>query len=144
RICGSKRLAGPTEPPAGARAVAPTENLPQVVREAPANTTFWLESGTHYLGDAAYDQVRPKSQDSFIGAPGAILDGRNVSLYAFTGHARDVSISHLTIQNFVKPGDNMNEGVVNHDSGQSWKIRYNTIRANAGAGVMLGSGSVLQ
>src|SRR5699024_1860588 len=31
-----------------------------------------------------------------------------------------------------------------HDSGQSWKIRYNTIRANAGAGVMLGSGSVLQ
>jgi hypothetical protein len=38
---------------------------------------------------------------------------------------------------------NIDEGVVNHDAGDGWTIRFNTIRENAGAGVFVGSRNVV-
>ena len=42
-----------------------------------------------------------------------------------------VTIKYLTIRNFVAP---MNEGTVNHDSGENWTMQYNTVSNNGGAG----------
>jgi hypothetical protein len=111
-----------------------------LVRDAPPGTTFWLEPGVHRLGRHRYDQVVPKDRMTFIGAPGAAIDGQDRNQYAFSGDAQDVTVEHLTIQDFVAPH---NEGVVNHDSGDHWLIRRNTIRRNGGAGVFFGDGTVV-
>ena len=64
--------------------------------------------------------------------------------YAFTGQAVNVRIKYLTIQNFGTLGDNNNEGVVNHDGGSGWTIEYNTVQANGGAGIFLGSNNTMR
>ena len=107
--------------------------------ESPPGSVFWLEPGEHRLGRGPFDQVIPDDGDVFVGAPGAVLDGKKISRYAFTGSAVGVTIAHLTIKDFGAPGTNNNEGVVNHDSARGWMIVSNTIRDNAGAGVMIGS-----
>jgi len=118
--------------------VQPTQRLDDVVQSRSGGATYWLAPGVHTLGSGQYDQVSPNTGDTYIGAPGAILDGRHLNLYAFGGNAADVTISNLTIQNFGTAGENSNEGVVNHDSARNWTISRNTIQFNAGAGVMLG------
>lgn len=143
RVCGSSILRGPTRPPPDARVVGTGQRLDVLVDQAPAGTTFWLREGTHHLGGGPYDQVLPKDGMRFVGAPGAVLDGRRTNLYAFGGRATDVVVEHLTIQHFGGRLDNFNEGVVNHDAGDRWVVRRNTIRRNGGAGVFLGDGDVV-
>jgi hypothetical protein len=143
RICGSTDLAGPAEPPAGALRVEPSQQLDSLVEQAPEDATFWLAPGVHQLDPGRYSSVRPKDGQTFIGAPGSILDGQHSNQYAFSGRATGVTVEHLTIQDFGKPGQNNDEGVVNHDAGHDWRVQHNTIRRNAGAGVFLGSGDVV-
>jgi parallel beta helix pectate lyase-like protein len=143
RICGSKGLAGPPSQPEGATRVTPSQRLDQVVGAAPPGTTFWLTSGVHRLDRGRYASVRPKDGQTFVGAPGAVIDGQHANLYAFTGRATGVTIEHLTIQDFGMPGQNNDAGVVNHDAGHDWRVQHNTIRNNAGAGVFLGSGNLV-
>ena len=81
----------------------------------------------------------PGDNSTYIGGPGAILDGQGKNRYAFTQHARNVTIKYLTIRNFVAP---MNEGTVNHDSGENWTMQYNTVINNGGAGIFVGAGNV--
>jgi len=95
----------------------------------------------HTLGTAANGQVIPRDGNSYIGAPGAVLDGQGVNGAAFTQPAVNVTIRYLTIQNFASP---MNAGVVNHDSGTGWTIEFNTVRLNGGAGVFAGSSNVVR
>lgn len=136
KVCDTAGLAGPASPPAGAVTVTPAQNLGDVVDSHGNGTTYWLAPGIYKLGTGVYDQVIPHSGDHFIGAPGAIVDGQRKNNYAFTGTVPNVTIEHLTIQNFTSPGD---EGVVNHDQGRGWTIAETTIQANGGAGVMLGT-----
>ena len=143
RICGSRGLRGPTQRPPGFRAVSPQQRLDILVDEAPRGTRFWLQEGTHLLGGGDYAQVEPKSDMVFTGAPGAVLDGQKENRYAFTGQASNVTIEHLTIQNFGTRLENRDEGVVNHDQGDDWKIRHNTVRWNGGAGVFIGDGNTV-
>jgi hypothetical protein len=143
RICGSAGLRGPEQPPEGARRVTTADHLDRLAANAPPGTTFWLAPGVHRLGTAQYSQVRPRDGQTFIGAPGAVLDGQHRNLYAFTGYADHVRIEHLTIQGFGSPGDNPDQGVVNHDSGHDWVVRDNTIRDNAGAGLFIGTGGTV-
>ena len=144
RVCDDPGLAGPAQAPDGAVTVRPGQYLPELVAAAPAGTTFWLAPGVHRLTDGTFDQIVPRDGDTFVGAPGAVLDGRRVNSYAFGGQARDVVIAHLTIQGFGPVGGNNNEGVVNHDSAPGWTVEASTVQANAGAGVMIGSGTVLR
>ena len=143
RRCGDDALERPAVAPDGAVTVATTDDLTDVVNENAPGTTYWLKPGAHELPDGLYSQVIPQDGDTFVGAPGAILDGRNRNRYAFGGNATDVTVSFLTVQNFGKEADNNNEGVVNHDSAARWTVHANQIQKNAGAGVMLGSGNRL-
>ncbi|MEU4142905.1 right-handed parallel beta-helix repeat-containing protein [Streptomyces parvulus] len=137
RVC-AKPAAGPATAPAGAVTVDPAVagDLAAKTRNSPPNTTFWLRPGTHRLLPDRYAQVVPKQGDRYLGAPGAVLDGRETNQYAFGGTARDVTIRHLTVQGFVAPHD---EGVVNHDSADGWVIEHATIQNNSGAGLMAGA-----
>ena len=130
-------LNGPATAPAGAIAVAAGNN--GSVDLGQAGKTYWFAPGVHTLGTGEYDQIIPSDNSTYIGAPGAILDGQGKNNYAFTQHARNVTIKYLTIKNFVAP---MNEGTVNHDSGENWTMQYNTVTNNGGAGIFVGAGNV--
>jgi nitrous oxidase accessory protein NosD len=136
-VCGHTKP-GPAQPPAGAIQVDPSVDgdLSAKAEENPAGTTFWLAPGTHTLGTGEYSSVTPEDGDTYLGAPGAVLDGKRVNKYAFISHAADVTIRGLTIRGFIPPPD---EGVVNHDSGDGWVIEDNTIEKNEGAALMAGS-----
>lgn len=132
-----------TTAPAGAVTV-PAGNNASVNFSTP-NTTYWFAAGTHTLGSAG--QIDPADGDTYIGAPGAILDGSNSDQYAFVGQYNDlndqnVTIEYLTIQHF-KP--TQGGGAVNGNGNNGWTEKYNTIEANSpGAGMMLGSDNVVE
>lgn len=141
-VCGSAAiLSGPTIQPPGSVRVDPGNDLPGLTRASPVGTTFWLTAGVHTLGTGVYSQIAPADNMTFIGAPGAVLDGQGINAYAFTQKANKVRIAYLTVQNFVAPRD---EGVVNHDYGAGWIIEHNTIQHNGGAGVLLGDDNELR
>ena len=140
KVCDTPQLDGPATRPAGAVAVSTTKNLQLLTNASPPGTTFWLRPGVHVIPGGAYDQVQPKEGDTYVGAPGAVLDGRGVNRYAFSSYATGVTVSYLTIQNFGQGiDDNPGEGVVNHASGDNWYIHHNTVQKNAGAGVFFGN-----
>ena len=141
RICGSSALDGPASPPAGAVRVDPGQNLSELTGARSPGTTFWLAPGVHRLGTGEFDQIIPKDNNVYIGAPGAVLDGQGINRYAFTQTAAGVAIRHLTIRNFVSP---YNEGAVNQSAGDGWVIERNTVTNNRGAGVWLGSGNTVR
>ena len=89
-VCGSSSLNGPTTPPAGAVVVPAGDNSGVDLRKA--NTTYYFETGTHTLGTDQYAQIMPGNGATFIGAPGAILDGKRRNLFAFTQQATGVTI----------------------------------------------------
>jgi hypothetical protein len=143
KTCDTAGMAGPAKAPAGAVVVSPSQHLGDVVEDRGERSTYWLAPGTHAISRGAYDQVIPHAGDTFIGAPGAVLDGKNRARYAFTGSAAGVTVSHLVVQNFGSVGGNNNEGVVNHDSAPDWTVSSSTVQKNAGAGIMVGSGNKL-
>jgi hypothetical protein len=133
---------GPATAPAGSISVPAGNN--GGVNFNQANKTFWFAPGVHTLGTDKFAQIEPGSGSTYIGAPGAILDGQKVNLYAFTQHATNVRVAYLEIRNFGKAGDNNNEAVVNHDAGDNWTMEYLNIHNVAGAGVFLGSNNVVR
>jgi parallel beta-helix repeat protein len=134
-VCGTSALNGPSTAPAGAVTVPSGNNANLDLGRA--STTYWFAPGVHTLGTGEYDQIAPGDNATFIGAPGAVLDGQKLNRYALTGKAVNVTIKYLTVRNFVAPSD---EGVVNHDSGNGWTIQNNLMTLNSGAAMMSGAG----
>lgn len=140
QICSNTTLlSGPSTPPAGAVTVPAGDN--SSFDFGVDNRVYWFAPGVHTLGNSEYGQIIPGDNTTYIGAPGAVLDGRNINRYAFTQHATNVRIAYLEIRNFVAPRD---EGVVNHDQGKGWTIEYNNIHHNKGAGVFAGTNNTLR
>jgi Right handed beta helix region len=142
RICDNRPvLYGPRSAPGGAVRVPAGDNENfNFSRKA----TFWFAAGTHTLGPGEYAQIHPVSGSTYLGAPGAVLDGRHKNHYAFGGSAAHVTIQNLAIEYFgFNSADNQQQGVVNHDSASYWTITRSSIAANAGAGVMMGSHNTL-
>jgi len=140
-ICGnSSVLDGPSSAPAGATTVPAGDNSSFDFSEP--DTTYWFAAGTHTLGTGQFNQIQPGSDSTYIGAPGAIVDGQGDNEYAFTGSATGVTIKYLTIQNFAS---GQNEGAVNGSSAPNWTIEYNTIQDNTpGSGAYLGTNNDLE
>ena len=137
----SSALAGPSSAPAGAVTIPAGNNSGVTFSyELSPSKTYYLASGTHTLGSSQFSQFQPQNGDTFIGAPGAILNGEGINESAFDGTSTGVTIEHLTIENFIAPNGQM---VVNHDGGAGWTIEYNTIANNGGAGVGIGSSDVV-
>lgn len=139
QICGNNAIlgGGPASAPAGAITV-PAGNNGSLDLEQD-NKTYWFAPGVHTLGTGQYAQIAPGTGSTYVGAPGAIIDGQGSNNYAFTQKATGVVIRYLTIRNFTAPRD---EGVVNHDAGVGWTIEYNTITNNKGAALMGGKDNV--
>ncbi len=148
RVCGNNAIlgGGPASSPRGAVVIPAGDDSGTVLAHnwtIRPHTTYWFAPGTHTLGTGQYSQIAAADGDTFIGAPGAVLDGQHVNLYAFTQPVSRVTIRYLTIQNFGAHGNSGGQGVVNHDFGSGWHIDHVTVQDSAGAGVMLGSGNVL-
>ena len=143
RICGNAAIlgAGPTSAPAGAVTVPAGSNAG--VDFSQPHATYWFAPGVHTLGSGQYTQISPGRGSTYVGAPGAILDGRQDNLYAFGGSAAGVTISYLTVQNFGGEGENQDQGVVNVDSASGWTVDHSTLKDNGGAAIMLGSHNTL-
>jgi hypothetical protein len=154
RVCGNASLlTGPSAPPGGAVTV-PAGNDSDLTAsyELAPNTTYWFAPGTHTIGTGQYSQFQPDTGDTFLGAPGAILNGQGLDDSAFTTNpnlpATNVTIEYLTIENFVS-GEG--QGIVNHNGEPFWTVEHNTIGPNeqngsnpGGAGLFLGSNNVAE
>ena len=141
-VCGNNSLLdGPSSAPAGAITVPAGDNSSVFGNSLPDNKTYWLAPGTHTLGTDEFAQIDPGDNDTFIGAPGAILSGQGRNDSAFDDTSTGVTIKFLTIENFTPPGS---QGAVNHDSGAHWTLANDTIQENSpGAGAMLGSSNTI-
>lgn len=150
-VCGNASLLnGPASAPPGAVTVPAGDDSGVIAKTwaVSPNTTYWFAPGTHTLGSGQYGQIDPKDGDTFMGAPGAVIDGQGVNQSAFDGTASGVTIEYLTVQNFVP----LNwQDVVNHDNGENWTVRYNTLKDNGnvqgsmdGGALGMGSGDVYE
>lgn len=138
-VCGTSLVVGASSPPSGAVRVPAGDN--SKVDLSRSNTVYWFAPGTHTVSGRSFF-AEAGTNSSYLGAPGAILDGRSRVPFAFVGGAARVRVQHLTIQNFGAEGGNKNVAAVNRDGGEGWTVRGNTIAQNAGAGVRAGSNSV--
>ena len=137
-VCGdSLLLTGPSKPPKGAVTVKAGNDVNVIGQTwlVKANTTYWFAPGVHTLGPGQYGQVDPQDGDTFIGAPGAVIDGQGVNQSAFDGTATNVTIEFLTVKDFAPPNG---QNVVNHDNGASWTVEFNTIEDNTSPGSVKG------
>lgn len=142
RAC-TTRPAGPTTAPPGAVTINPAVvgDADAKTRANPGGTTFWFAPGVHKFAASPFGQAIPKDGNTYLAAPGAVLDGQNVNLFAFTGQAKNVKISSLEVRGFMSPRD---QGVVNHDMGDNWTMENLFVHHNKGAGVLLATGNTLR
>jgi parallel beta-helix repeat protein len=117
--------------------VFPGHSIQAAVNANPEGTTFIIKAGTH-LGQ----QVIPKNGDSFIGEPGAILDGQHTATYAFGMGGKEVTVRGLVIENYAAP---LQKGAI-QPGNESWRwlLENNEIRLNSGGGIGAGSGWVVR
>ena len=111
------------------------------------NTTYWFAPGTHTLGTGEFDQFQADPGDTFVGAPGAVIDGQGVNDYAFEAAGTEsspanVTIEYLTVQHFTAPSG---EGVVGQGDHDGWTVQDDLIQKNPdGAGVVIGDNDLVQ
>lgn len=145
QICSNQAASwgnGPATAPVGAITVPAGDNEGFSFNQS--NKTFWFAPGDHTFGLSTFGQINPGSGSTYIGAPGAVLNGNNKNLYAFVGSASNVRVAYLEIKNFGRGNDNNNEGVVNHDSGTGWTMEYLNVHNNDGAGVFIGTNNIVR
>ncbi|MGD0594901.1 MAG: right-handed parallel beta-helix repeat-containing protein [Acidimicrobiales bacterium] len=139
QVCGSSSLDGPATAPSGAVTV-PAGNDSGDSFSTPG-TTYWFAPGTHTLGTGAYSQIIPADNDTYIGAPGAVISGQGDNDFAFDQTATGVTIEYLTIKDFTPPG---NEGAVNSSAAPNWTIQYDTVEdISPGTALYLGTNDVV-
>ncbi|MBW3660098.1 MAG: right-handed parallel beta-helix repeat-containing protein [Gemmatimonadetes bacterium] len=116
--------------------VRPGESVQAAVDANPAGTTIVLETGVHRR-----QRVKPKDGTTFLGQPGAVLDGEYATDYAFHGEARDVTIRNLVIERYA-PGAQMGAikagGHDRDDGSYGWIVENVEVRENDGGGIRIG------
>lgn len=124
----------------GAIIVYPGDNIQQLVDSARPGASFLLKAGTH-----RQQRVVPKDSMSFAGEPGAIMDGENITPYAFETLAstpRKVTIRGLVITRYAPPAQ---RAAIQGDNGTDWIIEDNEVSYSAYEGIHPGTrGQVLR
>lgn len=147
-ICGNTSLlSGPSTAPNGAVTVAAGDNTSAAAAGDydSANTTYYFATGTHTIEA----QIIPGNNSTYIGAPGAIIDGGGTENNEWSQSATNVTVEYLTIQNYWQPGG---QDVVNANQGANRTFEYDTIGPNNpngqasynGYGIGLGDGNTLE
>lgn len=131
--------------PPGAVTMRPGDNLQNIVNGQPAGTTFCLTPGTYQN-----QTIRPRTGDTFIGQPGAIMDGGTTTRFAFQSllspnpnpPITDVIIRGLTIQRYGSATSIRShlspEGAI--EGQERWIVEGNLIQDNV-AGLSFGKGN---
>lgn len=115
---------GSPSPALSGTVINPGDHIQQAVDSHPPGTTFVIRSGVHRR-----QSIRPKDNMSFVGEPGALLDGENATPQAFVAHgARNVTIRGLRIANYRPP--NLTGALDGVDS-QGWVVENNEIDHNS-------------
>ena len=118
-------------------------SFPSAFNSHGAGTSYCFKAGT-------YEQLQivPREGDTYIGVKGAVLDGKNLASFAFSGSANNVTIENLGITNYtcggsargaIQPGG----AAQTLGAANSWLIKNNEIFNNAQAGVHMQSASTL-
>jgi hypothetical protein len=119
----------------GLIAISPGQSIQAKVNSYPAGTQFLIKAGTY-----TKQRIVPKSGNAFIGEPGAILDGKNATAYAFDRDgkpfATGVRIKGLIIQNYASPDQH---GAIMAHSTTGWIVENCEVRYNKHAGIKLGN-----
>jgi len=121
--------------------VLPTQSIQAAVDANPAGTKFLLRAGTFVR-----QTVVPKGDNLFRLEPGAVMDGENVTAFAFKGHngsawVNGVKIVGGAITRYVPPAQN---GAIwgGDDSTQSttgWVLDSLDVHHNANIGIRIGN-----
>lgn len=123
----------PTTIPPEAVIVEPGQEIQDLVDSNPEGTTFYLRAGVHVATGNIH--IAPKTGNTFLGEPGATLDGQGIAEYAFldAAPADDVTIRGLIIENYATP---VQRGAIDA-AGAGWRVIDSEIRLNAAAGINL-------
>jgi parallel beta-helix repeat protein len=122
--------------------IYPGESIQAAVDAHVAGTGFLIKSGVH-----RQQSVRPKQDMSFIGEPGAVLDGENIAPYAFQAHlTNSVTIRGLRVTRYAPPA---HTAAVDAVETRGWLIEDNEIDHNSNGvlrayGLRLGSWSLVR
>ena len=115
--------------PIGETAIHPGTPIQQVVNQNPAGTRFVLKAGIH-----TRQTVTPKDRMEFRGEPGAVLDGQDVTRFAFNGGATAVQIRDLEITRYSS--DSILGAIQGYDA-YEWTLEHLNVHHNAGYGANL-------
>jgi parallel beta-helix repeat protein len=149
--CNSDTYTGPAPPPDGTPetlepasstpiSIYPGQSIQAKVKSYPAGTHFLIKAGTYYN-----QRVVPKTGNWFVGEPGAILDGKSTTPYAFDqdtiNFPNDVHIKGLIIQHYDSPDQYgaILAGGKKSESSTGWVVESCEIRYNEHGGIKLGN-----
>lgn len=128
--------------PGGLVPIYPGESIQAAVDAHAVGTGFLIKSGVH-----RQQSIRPKEGMSFIGEPGAVLDGEYVAPYAFQAHlTNSVTIRGLRVTRYAPPELS---AAVDAVETRGWLIEDNEIDHNSNGslrayGLRLGSWSIVR
>lgn len=107
----------------------PGDRIQSAIDANPVGTVFCLSAGTY-----ANQTLVPKVGNQFIGALGAILDGKNTTIRAVQGSGTNVVIKNLVIKNYAGGAQVC---TIFGDAMTGLTLTNNEIAYNAGCGVSL-------
>jgi parallel beta-helix repeat protein len=128
--------------PGTAVAIAPGESIQAAVDAHAEGTVFVIKAGVHRR-----QAFRPKSDTSFIGEPGAILDGEDATERAILGqNVNNVTIRGLRITRYAPP---TTTGALDAIDTTGWVVEHNEIDNNVNGlarsyGIRLGSQMIVR
>ena len=128
--------------PGNAVAIAPGENIQAVVNAHAEGTVFVIKAGVHRR-----QSFRPKNGMSFLGEPGAILDGENATGRAILGEdVNNVTVRGLRITRYAPPTVT---GALDAIDTTGWVVENNEIDNNVNGiarsyGIRLGSQMIVR
>ena len=122
--------------------IHPGQRIQDAVNRYPAGTAFLIAEGVH-----AQQTIYPKDRMSFIGEPGSILDGQQVTAQAIVaGKTQGVTVRGLRITGYVPPDSG---AAVEGYGSDGWVVENNEIDRNSNGasrayGIRIGGGWVLR
>jgi parallel beta-helix repeat protein len=111
-------------------AISPGQSIQAAVNANAAGATFVLKAGVH-----KQQTVVPKDGMTFVGEPGAIMDGENVTPRAFVAEGRrNVTIRGLVITRYVPAAQN---AAIHGNAATGWIVEDSEISYNANFGLWM-------